>query len=390
MNDVVQAIKKNDLDKIQSLVEQRGASILDQASKKGDFPIHVAVEEQNTDILNYLLEKNVNTNAIDKKTGQTALGLAATINDQQAVETLSDYHKTDMNIADKQGYTPLHRATQGDFEEISLLLIGHAKANLTLTTEEGRTALHYAVATNNMNTVSALLSKNVNVNAQDKEGRSAVFIAVSSGSLPLTKLLIEKSKQKVDLDLQDTDGDTVLHTAYTEEIGHKGIVEYLETKGVNGGIVNKRGQTPKEKTPIKTSKSSQGNTKQKKQQNAEPKKEEKDAFGVFLVSQGLADFDQELRKLKVDMENFENTTEAMFRKAGVASDQISYCMDVVNAYRTQKRKKVQKSIGKGKGAVGSTTSQDKWYYIAAAVLALLLLVYFSVQSGSSPSNKYKR
>ncbi len=65
------------------------------------------------------------------------------------------------------------------------------------------------------------------------------FDSAWTGSLDYVKSSIEKG---VDINSQDTDGNTVLHIAF--DYGQEDLIEYLIKNGINVNIQNKNGSTP--------------------------------------------------------------------------------------------------------------------------------------------------
>eukprot|EP00200_Dunaliella_tertiolecta_P011503 CAMPEP_0202384432 /NCGR_PEP_ID=MMETSP1127-20130417/55235_1 /ASSEMBLY_ACC=CAM_ASM_000462 /TAXON_ID=3047 /ORGANISM="Dunaliella tertiolecta, Strain CCMP1320" /LENGTH=140 /DNA_ID=CAMNT_0048984259 /DNA_START=78 /DNA_END=497 /DNA_ORIENTATION=+ len=77
--------------------------------------------------------------------------------------------------------------------------------------EEGMTALHYAVASNNIAGCELLLQKGARVNQKDKLGRRAVHFCVGKGFYTTLVLLI---KNGADMNVQDKSGATPLMYAF--------------------------------------------------------------------------------------------------------------------------------------------------------------------------------
>ncbi|KAK2856539.1 hypothetical protein Q5P01_005274 [Channa striata] len=73
--------------------------------------------------------------------------------------------------------------------------------------EDGKTVLHAAVLTNNLDLVSFLLSKGAHPNTQDKEGRTPVMLAAELGNDRIVALLAQSN---ANMSLQDVEGKGVL------------------------------------------------------------------------------------------------------------------------------------------------------------------------------------
>ncbi|EGX53280.1 hypothetical protein AOL_s00006g146 [Orbilia oligospora ATCC 24927] len=86
--------------------------------------------------------------------------------------------------------------------------------------------------------IKALLEHGCDARNRNKEGRTALHIAAENGS-ELAASLILDSGVAVDLNAQDSEGNTPLHFAITSE----GIVKLLIKAGANPTIRNKKGDT---------------------------------------------------------------------------------------------------------------------------------------------------
>jgi ankyrin repeat protein len=77
-------------------------------------------------------------------TGRTALHYAATTNDRSAAHALIADEDTDLNVADPDGFTPLHFAAKAWSVEVARLLL-EAGAEVDPVTNRGETPLYHAV-----------------------------------------------------------------------------------------------------------------------------------------------------------------------------------------------------------------------------------------------------
>lgn len=98
-------------------------------------------------------------------------------------------YQPDINIADKQGITPLMLAIQSHALDTTLTLIQQG-TNIKAVDQKGNSALHYAAAvTDSQALIKALVAKGAKVNLLNKQGDSAVFQAASPQNLELLKSL---------------------------------------------------------------------------------------------------------------------------------------------------------------------------------------------------------
>ena len=133
------AIKLGDLKQVTELLKQ-GADI----NKKigGDAAIHVAaknVAHYNPEIVTLLMAKGANVNQADRN-GDTLLHLAVNFNDINLVQTLLNNPKTDVNAQNNSGETALHVAAYNDHEDVTIALLSHATVKTDIKDKEGNTA----------------------------------------------------------------------------------------------------------------------------------------------------------------------------------------------------------------------------------------------------------
>ena len=136
-----------------------------------------------------------------------------------------------VNIADRNGVTPLMAASELDWDpSIALLLEGGAKVNAS--DRDGKTALMYAMGNRGLGVAAKLLSKGADINASDKAGRTPLMYALTQavsdpirlyGDDPAKKENEAKERylgliafliaQKADVNAKDAAGNTPLKLA---------------------------------------------------------------------------------------------------------------------------------------------------------------------------------
>ncbi|MBR2611488.1 MAG: ankyrin repeat domain-containing protein [Clostridia bacterium] len=95
---------------------------------------------------------------------------------------------TDLNMRGCTGETALMWASFYGHYPIVEWLLAH-KADITLTSDVGYTALHYAVQENRLEVAELLLKKGANPNARDKYGNTPLF-RTNQNRLEMIKLLL--------------------------------------------------------------------------------------------------------------------------------------------------------------------------------------------------------
>jgi cytohesin len=161
------------------LLLSKGADI-NAKNKSKDTPLHIAVRR----VLKN--PKNVNTNIVKLLLDQGALKDKPDDQGRTAI---------DVNIANKQGNTPLHIAISGGDEvEVLVKLLLDKGARTDISNLEGNTPLHTAVSGGDEVLVKLLLDKGARTDISNLEGNTPLHTAISGGDEVLVKLLLDKGK----------------------------------------------------------------------------------------------------------------------------------------------------------------------------------------------------
>lgn len=136
-----------------------------------------------------------------------------------------------LNLADKDGNTPLMLAIQGKQVHNSLPLVRllvSAGADCNIKFEDGMTPLSHAIKQEaNKDTIQFFLENTQDLNSQDAQGLTALMHAVKTNNEIVVTSLLKTAR--VDLNKADNSGKTVLHyTVQPLEIGSFENVNLLE------------------------------------------------------------------------------------------------------------------------------------------------------------------
>ena len=201
-------------------------------------PLHVAVLQENKDIVSLLLSEGcpINMTTTD---GLTALHIAAVTGQVDIIEMLVG-HGLDVNIQEERGRTPLHVAACNNQLESARTLIGlGGRRSMTVIADGQGAPLHVAAEKGHKDMVSLLLKEGCPTNVTDGIGKSAVHFAAMSGEVDIIEMLV---KQGLDVGLRDGDGSTALHIA--AQRGQVAILEMLVNHGLDVNVEDNEGSTP--------------------------------------------------------------------------------------------------------------------------------------------------
>ncbi|CAG8337608.1 unnamed protein product [Penicillium salamii] len=149
---------------------------------------------------------------------------ATAYNRLPVVELLVASKDFDPDVEDGSGWTPLMIASSlkdasGD-TIIELLL--RKGADVSIKSNTGQNALHFASSKNNISTVRTLIANKCSARVKDKRGQLPLHRAAAVGSVPILKTLLEEGKSPVNA--TDSDGYTALHQAIAEGHGPAAIL----------------------------------------------------------------------------------------------------------------------------------------------------------------------
>lgn len=170
---------------------------IDKLSRFGRTPLTVAVQQQQKDMVQFLLEQGADPDMAGKTDGETPLLAAVDAGSLELVKLLVKYG-SDVSASDGGGTTPFMYASES--MEIALFLI-KAGADLEAAEWDGTTSLMWAVIGENAKLVAEVLKRGVNVNALDNEGQSALDFAIRD-KLPEIQALLRQAGAQTGAELR--------------------------------------------------------------------------------------------------------------------------------------------------------------------------------------------
>ncbi|CAB0037247.1 unnamed protein product [Trichogramma brassicae] len=255
--------------------------------KKGDSPLHLALESGNKEATEILLTKGADPNLVNAK-GSTPLHIMCQKSEGYKLveiffKIVNDIGKpVQVNVRDSFGNTPLHLTIRHtSMKKSEILLVNGANPNLA--DKDGCTALHLICNTRRhdaMRRFFEIIDKNpqtVQIDAQNKNGDTPLHMAVRTGNNKKFEMLLnrgadpnvtnqdrwtalhflsrrisddfmlhffeitDKIRRTVQIDAQNKDGDTPLLMALQSRGTKK--FEMLLERGADPNVINRDGWT---------------------------------------------------------------------------------------------------------------------------------------------------
>ena len=158
--------------------------------------LHKAIEKQDIkEVENLLRNSHTNVNERDA-TLQTPLHLACNVGCRSIVQELIN-KQADVNAIDKNNWTPLHCAVQSTDLDTILLLLDSPTINVNILSKDGTSVFHYLVRrappddAKYLRVLNKMLEKGVDINLAGKHFESPLHQATGRRNICAVKFLLE-------------------------------------------------------------------------------------------------------------------------------------------------------------------------------------------------------
>jgi ankyrin repeat protein len=246
--------------RIVEILIAKGAALNSRAGN-GATPLEDAVRRGSEDVVRLLLDAGVDAGIVNSRSGQTALHVAAGINQRGIAAMLIDAGSA-LHVIDRNGATPLDVALQYQRRDlVNLLLDRGAKYDVAgalrsavlrgqmqmlrlladrITPGLAGALLSDAAVKGHGEIVTFLLENKADVNGRNADGATPLHDAALGGGREVAALLLKRGAQ---IDARDRDSEaTPLHVAASW--GRRAVVELLLVSGADPWATDKNGRTP--------------------------------------------------------------------------------------------------------------------------------------------------
>ena len=175
----------------------------------------LAIQNKMQSLSVQLIKNNKSLSFFDER-NRSALWHSADLGLKNVTQELIRRIPDAINVADKNGYTPLARAVLNGYLDTASLLIDNG-ASIKSVTNENNTMLMLSVLSGNLDQTRFLLSKGIDIDAKNIVGDTALIMAASNGSKSQADALVKAGADTRIRNLDEQNAyDVASHSNHTE------------------------------------------------------------------------------------------------------------------------------------------------------------------------------
>lgn len=254
-DDIYSLVSKGDMEGLRAMLKAR--EMVNSPNAKGDFPLHVAVQNRDAGIAEFLLAMGARVDPTDAA-GRTPLKLAADLGAEPLVKLLAG-KGANIFALDAEKMSPVDVVLRGRSPGLLAALL--SRENVNSTDASGGTILHRAAETGLLDLARAALELGPELNKKDAEGKTPLDEALlrpqSVDCARVAELLVQRGGTTFITDFawflrsardgdynsrRFTDGNAPIHEAVLRN--QRGYVQFLVEKRVELNAKNTAGQAP--------------------------------------------------------------------------------------------------------------------------------------------------
>ncbi|KAL3271269.1 hypothetical protein HHI36_021760 [Cryptolaemus montrouzieri] len=224
---------------VRTLIEHRAN--VNNRDAENKTPLHIAIENQQDDIISLLLTVPEIDLSLRDKNGMSPFASALTVRNNKAAQAILDKMPNAAEQFDSKGQNFLHVAIKKkDIESVLFLLTVNVDVNSRVQDSMLTPPIHLAAMHGDETMVRSLILAGARVDERDAQKRTALHVAAEAGNAPVVSALIQNG---IDCDAVDCESDNALHIAVRE--GHLAVVRVLLTESnIDACAFNLKGRNP--------------------------------------------------------------------------------------------------------------------------------------------------
>ncbi|AVP87839.1 hypothetical protein phytr_9100 [Candidatus Phycorickettsia trachydisci] len=187
-----------------------------QQDNQGNTPLHIAIQNNNTQVAKTIIEQGIDILEIYNKAGKNPLHIATESYNYEIVKLIlevASFELVKKGTSNAERVNCLHIAAQLGYDDIvELILSKHQSLLYTQTATTKSTALHLAALYDHLEVIKVILRKSQDaIKLKDKDGLTPLDLAIKEDNLSTIKSILKYCKEAPSI--QNTLVQTAAHSA---------------------------------------------------------------------------------------------------------------------------------------------------------------------------------